>query len=302
MLILFDESNIVKGPSPISSSGGTGRWILGGMAILSALFHRIGRPRQEIHLFRWPSEGHGVVLPTLAGDMGGHRKQPRSRKDLPGAVAMIEGDPDREPAIGSEASGDRDQAHRYATPLQPLLGRQDLMGAPEDEDQDRIRRAGQLNSFALPSIRMVSLETHRRLCVMPLISRRGYTKERISYGSGVGSSMRASAPSLPPPEPGYNHRMTVPAFPLLAQAPSWALMALIGGAALAVNIPLGYAREGFRRFSIGWFVCVHLSVPLIAWLRLANHVSAWGIPAFVACAVLGQIAGGKLRRIDRARP
>jgi hypothetical protein len=79
-------------------------------------------------------------------------------------------------------------------------------------------------------------------------------------------------------------------------------MALIGGAALAVNIPLGYAREGFRRFSIGWFVCIHLSVPLIAWLRLVNHVAAWGIPAFVACAVLGQIAGGKVRRIGRGRP
>jgi len=91
----------------------------------------------------------------------------------------------------------------------------------------------------------------------------------------------------------------VPTFPL--QVP-WALMALIGGAAFTVNIPLGYAREGFRRFSVGWFVCVHLSVPLIAWLRLVNHVSAWGIPAFVACAVVGQIAGGKLRRIGRARP
>ncbi|MGZ9149053.1 MAG: hypothetical protein ACXW4G_11900 [Candidatus Deferrimicrobiaceae bacterium] len=79
-------------------------------------------------------------------------------------------------------------------------------------------------------------------------------------------------------------------------------MALIGGAALAVNIPLGYAREGFRRFSIGWFVCVHLSVPLIAWLRLVNDVSAWAIPAFVACAVLGQIAGGKTRQIRRGRP
>ena len=95
--------------------------------------------------------------------------------------------------------------------------------------------------------------------------------------------------------------MSAPADSFLPQVP-WALIALIGAAALAVNIPLGYAREGFRRFSIGWFVCVHLSVPLIAWLRLSNHVSVWGIPAFVACAVLGQIAGGKVRRILRGRP
>lgn len=93
--------------------------------------------------------------------------------------------------------------------------------------------------------------------------------------------------------PGYE-----PTFAL--QAP-WGIMAVIGGAALAVNIPLGYAREGFRKYSVGWFVCVHLSVPFIAWLRLSNHVSAWGIPAFVACAVAGQIAGGKVRRIRRRR-
>ena len=91
----------------------------------------------------------------------------------------------------------------------------------------------------------------------------------------------------------------VPSFAL--QVPC-AVMALIGGAALAVNIPLGYAREGFRRFSIGWFVCVHLSVPLIAWLRFDNQVSAWGIPAFIACAVVGQIAGAKVRRVLRRRP
>jgi hypothetical protein len=83
---------------------------------------------------------------------------------------------------------------------------------------------------------------------------------------------------------------------------SWVLIALIGIAALALNIPLGYAREGYRKFSVGWFVCVHLSVPFIAWLRLANDVSAWGIPAFVACAVLGQIAGGKVRKTRRGRP
>ena len=110
-----------------------------------------------------------------------------------------------------------------------------------------------------------------------------------------------SPPRMVSPESDYNARMAgyVPSF--APQAP-WTLMILIGVAAITVNIPLGYAREGYPRFSVGWFVCVHLSVPLIAWLRLANHVSAWGIPAFVACAVLGQIAGGRVRRIRRGRP
>jgi hypothetical protein len=83
----------------------------------------------------------------------------------------------------------------------------------------------------------------------------------------------------------------------------WAVMAMIGAVALCLNLPLGYAREGFRKFSLGWFVCVHLSVPLIAYLRLVNHVSAWAIPAFVVCALLGQIAGGwvRVRRGRQAR-
>jgi hypothetical protein len=82
----------------------------------------------------------------------------------------------------------------------------------------------------------------------------------------------------------------------------WAAAALIGAASIALNLPLGYAREGFRRFSTGWFVCVHLSVPLIAYLRLASEISAWAIPAFVACAVLGQVTGGRIRRHRQARP
>ena len=82
----------------------------------------------------------------------------------------------------------------------------------------------------------------------------------------------------------------------------WAVVMLIGAAAIVLNLPLGYAREGFRRFSLGWFVCVHLSVPLIAYLRLATHVSSWAIPAFVACALLGQIAGGRARRCRQVRP
>ena len=229
------------------------------VAIPVTLHYRIGQSRREIHLRLRSSEGYGVVLPALAGEVGGHGEQPRSRKDLPGTVALIEGDPDRETAIGSEAPGDRDQTQRHATLLQPLLGRQDLVGPPEDEDQDLIHRAAQFNSFVLPFHRMV------------------------------------------PPESDYNARVTG-LEPISASQAPWAMIALIGGTALAVNIPLGYAREGFRKFSIGWFVCVHLSVPLIAWMRLVNHVSSWGIPAFVACAVLGQLVGGKVRRIRRERP
>ncbi len=76
----------------------------------------------------------------------------------------------------------------------------------------------------------------------------------------------------------------------------WAVLAGIGAVAMFVNLPLGYLREGRPRYSILWFVYVHLSVPLIAWLRIRNHVSVWAIPPFIVCAVLGQIVGGWMRR------
>jgi hypothetical protein len=223
-------------------------------AILLFLNDRIGRRRRKIQSRRRSSEGYGIVLPAFTGEVGGRGEEASSRQDLPGTVTLTERDPDREPAIGSEEPGDRNQAHRHATPLQTLLGRQHLVGAPEDEDQGRIREPRQFVSLVL-----LSLDS--------------------DYNAGMPGNVPAFAPQAP-----------------------WALMALIAATALAVNIPLGYAREGFRRYSIGWFVCVHLSVPLIAWLRLSNNVGAWGIPAFVACAVVGQIAGGKVRRSRRGRP
>lgn len=71
---------------------------------------------------------------------------------------------------------------------------------------------------------------------------------------------------------------------------------LIGAAALAVNVPLGYLREGTRKYSPAWFVCIHLSVPLIAFLRVRHDLNRWAIPVFITCAIVGQIAGGRLRR------
>ena len=76
-------------------------------------------------------------------------------------------------------------------------------------------------------------------------------------------------------------------------------MAWIGAAALAANIPLGYLREGKRKYSLGWFVYIHLSIPLIAFLRMSSHLTPWVIPVFILCAVAGQIVGGRIRQVRR---
>lgn len=83
---------------------------------------------------------------------------------------------------------------------------------------------------------------------------------------------------------------------ILSHADHVLVMALIGLAALAVNIPLGYLREGRPRYSLAWFFYVHLSVPLIAFLRVRSNLTAWFVPLFILCAVAGQILGGRARR------
>jgi hypothetical protein len=76
------------------------------------------------------------------------------------------------------------------------------------------------------------------------------------------------------------------------------LTALLGFA-LAANLPLGYLREGADKYSFRWFLYIHLSIPFIVLLRF-NYGFSWRfIPLTLACAVVGQMLGGRLRR--RAR-
>lgn len=87
---------------------------------------------------------------------------------------------------------------------------------------------------------------------------------------------------------------------ILQQADPRLALILIGLTALSVNVPLGYLREGQRKFTLGWFVYIHLSIPLVAFLRIESHLSAWFIPLFILCAIAGQLIGGGVRR--RAEP
>jgi len=66
--------------------------------------------------------------------------------------------------------------------------------------------------------------------------------------------------------------------------------------AFMANIPLGYLREAADKFSLRWFIYVHLSIPVIILLR---HHYGFGwifVPFTLGCAVLGQLVGGRLQR------
>ncbi len=66
--------------------------------------------------------------------------------------------------------------------------------------------------------------------------------------------------------------------------------------ALGSNLPLGYLRENCQKFSLRWFVLIHLSIPFIIMLRLLLGFNWTVIPFTLACAVAGQVAGSRIRR------
>jgi len=77
-----------------------------------------------------------------------------------------------------------------------------------------------------------------------------------------------------------------------------ALVSLLAFATLS-NIPLGYLRMGSPKYSVRWFVYIHLSVPFIIGLRIASHISWQIIPFSIALAVAGQMIGSRLYRRGR---
>ena len=67
-------------------------------------------------------------------------------------------------------------------------------------------------------------------------------------------------------------------------------------ATIIVNIPLGYLRQAVEKFSFAWYFYVHISIPLIIYLRIKSGYSWKFIPLTIGGAVIGQIIGGRIRR------
>jgi len=71
----------------------------------------------------------------------------------------------------------------------------------------------------------------------------------------------------------------------------WAYTVLVLLIALGLNLPLGVWRSQVRKFSPQWFLAVHLSMPLLVFLRLYWAVPGITIPLVIAFAILGQYLG-----------
>jgi hypothetical protein len=62
---------------------------------------------------------------------------------------------------------------------------------------------------------------------------------------------------------------------------------------LLINLPFGYFRSKTRRYSLRWFLYIHIPIPLIFIARTLSHIEFRYIPIFILAALAGQILGGK---------
>ncbi len=61
-----------------------------------------------------------------------------------------------------------------------------------------------------------------------------------------------------------------------------------------LNFFFGYFRARTKKFSVKWFLYIHLPIPFIFFARVHEGLDYRYIPLFIVAAVLGQIFGGKL--------
>jgi hypothetical protein len=88
----------------------------------------------------------------------------------------------------------------------------------------------------------------------------------------------------------------IPLLISLRQAPVVVPTGVVGATALLLNLPLGYLRAGVDKYTPAWFVYIHLSIPLIIWLRRSLLLGWHFVPLFILAALAGQFIGGRLRR------
>ena len=69
--------------------------------------------------------------------------------------------------------------------------------------------------------------------------------------------------------------------------------------AVTVNVPFGYLRQNYEKFTFGWYFYVHISIPLIIYFRIKSGISWKFIPLTLGGAVAGQFLGGFINRKRR---
>lgn len=66
--------------------------------------------------------------------------------------------------------------------------------------------------------------------------------------------------------------------------------------AMIANVPFGGVRHHLAKYSLGWFIAIHASVPFVAMLRKAVFLPKFAILLTLAGSVTGQMLGARAER------
>lgn len=70
---------------------------------------------------------------------------------------------------------------------------------------------------------------------------------------------------------------------------------LVAIAVFLFNLPFGYWRSKVKKFSLQWFLAIHLPVPFVILLRIYSNIGfeLYTYPIIVGAFFLGQFIGAK---------
>ncbi|MEW6089055.1 MAG: hypothetical protein AB1498_12205 [bacterium] len=73
---------------------------------------------------------------------------------------------------------------------------------------------------------------------------------------------------------------------------------------IILNLPFGYWRANVRKFSLQWFLAIHLPIPFIIFLRIFSGVGFALItyPVLICSDLFGNFIGGKIYYRQRENP
>ena len=71
---------------------------------------------------------------------------------------------------------------------------------------------------------------------------------------------------------------------------------LVLAVTLVINLPFGYWRQGLRKFSLPWWLAIHLPIPLVIAFRFGLGIPYATVPLVIGSAVAGQWIGGRFRK------
>jgi hypothetical protein len=73
-------------------------------------------------------------------------------------------------------------------------------------------------------------------------------------------------------------------------------ISLVAIAVLIFNVPFGYWRANIKKFSLQWFLAIHLPIPFIVFLRIYSDIgfAFYTYPILVAAFYFGQLLGTKI--------